>query len=522
MHSLLGTTVAFAAALTSLGASAQYHHICFEGASDVLNGTRVRTIIAACQDDRGSACTMQPSYIRSAGGPNPLWPLARQPIDLHAAPGTSFREVLFFKLDQDTRIEFGFAGGVQRHCTVRQRESRPPRGRLTGFSTDTSGLVSSGVWRFHAEGGWSDPAVPGGFVAVGGGSAADQPDAFVVRSEIGSSLGAGWTAWSYRELFNSPAPPAQPTLLPGDRTFGYVVGVRIGDTPAADVQAQLGLAAVLSRSQPATAAPVATARHPFFPSAPIQTLGPDAAVLSGGVFASALGTGVRHVATASVPVRSKEWFVCITRGFPSFCLRPAIGGWHAEGRSPQGVHTDEVRVSAVHLPWSIDVTDPLTGARKTWRVRTKAVDSVATADVAPTADVSGLRGEYAVTGAGAEVLWRGPTGNDPTQAAPMLARIEPRPDLGGASAAAQAGSMAPLATPAMLTVHAVGMKLVDPKTADEPEVVPERISTIELCRADSALSSLPICQRSKAPPFMPPWQLCKEHPYLPKYGYCDK
>lgn len=521
MKPLLGTTIALAAAMASIGASAQYHHICFEGASEVAGGKRIRTIIAACQDDHGAACTVRPSYLYTTGQPNQIWPFARQPVDLHPAAGNAYRELLFFRFDGDARIEFEFGGGkARRGCVMRQSESWAPRGRLTGFSTDASGLVSTGVWRFHAEGGWSDPAVPGGFVAVGGGSAADQPDAFVSRSDTGSGLGANWTAWTRRDLFNSPRPPAVPELLPGDRTFGYVVGARIGDLRAADLQRQLGRAALLSKTQPATAAPAATVKAPFNTTAPILTLGPDAAVLGGGVFASALGTGTRHVATASAPVRTKAWFVCVTQtNVKTLCPRPAIGGWHAEARSPQGVHADEVRADAVTLPWSIDVPDPLTGAVGTWRVRVRTVDALTRADVAPAGDVTGLRGEYAVTGAGAEVLWRGPTGNDPTRAAPMLSRIEPRPDLGGASAAAQAGSMSALAVPVALSVHAVGLRLVDPKTADEPEILPERISTLELCRADSALSSLPICQ--KAPSFMPPWQMCKEHPYLPKHGYCN-
>lgn len=504
------------AALVAIGAQARFHHICFEGEPEMVGSRLQRVVIAACEDDRGAACTIK---VRAT----PVnYPLARQPVDLYPPAPGAYRDVRFYEFAQDLTIDFEFDGGVPRRCSMTRRLSSPPWGELTSFSTDASGLATTGVWRFHAKGGRSDPRAPGGFIAIGGGSAADQADAFVARSTRAISGDRTWEAGSQRELFFSPIPGTPPYLMQGDQTFGYVIGLRIADMSAADLLREAGLLDATSTSAPPTAAPEATVTAPTLQRGTLATLGPDAVVLGGGVYASTTsGFYARHVATASAPVFGREWFVCLLRqGFKSLCPRPAIVGWQAEARSPQGIHTDEVRAQVSWLPHYLTVRDPVTQVTNTWRLRVSTISGSTRPDVAPALDVAGLRGTHAITGIGAEVEWRGPTGNDPTRAAPMLSRLEPRADLGGASGAAQAGSMAALATPAALTVHAIGLQLVDAKAADEPVPVPERISTIDLCRADSALANTSICKRSE-PLVLPPFEFCRRWPWLLKHGYCE-
>jgi hypothetical protein len=500
---MIAMSLELAAALAASSAQAGYHHICFEGVRETDNkGVIHRVVIAACEDDAGAACSFNITKLGGSAGANQVMPIQRQPLDLYPAAAGAYREVRFHAFDFDVQVDFSFDGNIKRRCTLRQATSTPPLGQLRGFSTDASGLATTGVWRYHAVGGWSPPQVPGDFVAVGGGTAVVQPDAFIRRTDYGSGPGGTWTSWAETD-----------TLQPAASTIGYVIGLRIGDMSRADMLSKL----VLQSARSARPDVVADATQGVNPP-PTVLMGPAASVLGGGIFAAQTIRG--HVAAASVPTPSIEWLVCLTRQGPlSLCPRPAVGGWHVESKDPWGQTPDIVESRMATLPLTMTVTDPVKQVTNTWRLRVATVQMHAAPDLAPAALATGLRGDYAVTGAGAEIDWRSATGGNAAAAVPLLAGIEPRPDLGGASAWAQPGTLGTQAAPASLTTHAVGLKLVDAKTDAEMEAPPKLISSRQFCLADGRLRDTELCQRLK-PLVLPPWQVCQFNPYLEKYGYC--
>ncbi len=95
---------------------------------------------------------------------------------------------------------------------------------------------------------------------------------------------------------------------------------------------------------------------------------------------------------------------------------------------------------------------------KTFNVQARFVSAASGIAAHPAVDVSGLRGEYALTGIGAAVDWRryDQNGNQ-TAAGNLLWKLEPRADLGGASVASKDHI---LSSPARITGYALGIKLV--------------------------------------------------------------
>jgi hypothetical protein len=498
---LIHITLGALMVLAPLAASARYHQICFEGHPEELSpGQRKRIVVAICEDDSGGACSISasqgawsPIARASAGDPRTL--------DLHPTAAGGQRTIRDYYWDgkSDIAIDFEFGGGVvKRRCTVSQGAWRIPRGQLTSFSTDRSGLATTGVWRFHAIGPWANPTVPSGFVVVGGGTVATQTDAFFSRSDDTGLRAAAWFADTRTELGASPA-----------TTLGYAIGLRIANIDEAALPIDRSSQGSHWASGMVQADPAARVSPPP---------GSDRVALGGGVLIQSSSRPGPMFATVSAPVGSIQYLLCATAASrPLFCPDTTVAAWLAEAKHPFGAASGTVTASLQHLPRLMDIVDPVTGARKTWLLQVTMRSATSAAGTHPTATASGLRGEFALTGAGSEVDWRSATANNLQALTPLPFEVEPRADLGAVRAAARPGSAQAVA-PVALTAHAVGLRLVEPKSLPLLQLVADKLWTWQFCRADIRTVKDDIC-RDKAR-WMSPSELCWRYPGLSKHGYC--
>lgn len=479
--------------LASMGvsASAGLHHICYEASPLFARGITVLRMVVACDDDSGSACTISAPTMKPDRVLFPLLPPVQGPrnfalYERELAPNDP-PSVRLLEAD----IQFG---STTRTCRIQAQGALGfdpgPTGSLTGFSTDASGLVTTGVWRLDAKGSLATMKVPEGFTVVGGGGQAGT-SALLWLTRFETAHPRGWYAGSKTPLPDSP-----------DRTTGFAVGMQIG-RPENPVKTPVPVLWVPGRS-----AAVATSD----PSAQVQ-VPKDSVVLGGDLQPQTPGLRtdlVGQFATVSAPVSPAAWLRCVLVG--QACHPLEAVGWQGESKD-DGRFPGELAITMKALPRivTVDGVDH--------EVRGKMVSATSAVGPAPAVDVGGLRGEYAVTGAGAELNWRPFNTQNPAAAGTRLTRIEPRPDWGGASVEAGPGASM---TPASITGYALGIKLVPKGTPAEPERpradLPMDVTW--MCRvAGEALAPSRMCLKYQG------WQLtlgsvCTYFSDLPKFGYC--
>ena len=177
--------LAAAATIISGPAWASYHHIWFDAPSQA-GGIAPRQIIAVCEDDSGQYCAID---LVDASGQmvamkRPSTPT--QGIALYGPlPRPGLRSIQFEHVP-GTRVRFTFSTGTVRIQNLDQSRPRPGTGTLVGFSTDASGLATTGSWR--TEGPRTD-ALPSGFMWVGSGLQVDAStiDTFIEQHQYGGS-----------------------------------------------------------------------------------------------------------------------------------------------------------------------------------------------------------------------------------------------------------------------------------------------------------------------------------------------
>jgi hypothetical protein len=428
-----------ALALACASAGAGMHQICYEG--PLRNGGE--TGIYGCTVDGGGYCTLSTSntnmhYLANAapgvqtGGYFWYYDLQTNGVQSYTAT---------FQFFDSNNVKIG-----ERQCTVTAGwlsvgvyGGATSGSVLTGFSTDASGLVTTGVWKAATTSlqHWNYEYVttPADFVAVGGGAMGVETPvgALVVAATPGKLLGnSDYRSWLVRTSEGGNAVQLHVTT-------GYVIGMHIeGINP-------LDLAKLVQISYASSA----TSANPSATATPSTS---GMVVIGGGVEASApvhaVGTGLGQFLTASAPVASSI-YQCYTSTSGFFCNTVA-SGWYGESKDHVISDPGWVAVQVLALPSSITVG----GA--TYQVVSSLISQTSIRDEHPSTDVAGLRGDYALTSIGAVANWHvfPAMGN-------LLWQVEPREDLGGASVASKDHVVV---SPATITGYALGIKLIVPQS----------------------------------------------------------
>jgi hypothetical protein len=245
-----------------------------------------------------------------------------------------------------------------------------------------------------------------------------------------------WTgdARSWRGSTSEAGGAAQP-----HKTTAFVIGMHIEGLGSG---ALAGLLQSLTATSYPTIASVSTTQ---------VSQQPSSVVLSGGLQAYADSSNsttlIGQFATVSAPLTTTV-FTCQPGG-PCGAVQ-VVSGWRVESKDQIIAHPGTVHVQMLSLPASVTVNGT------TYNVVGKLVSATSAVAAHPAIDVTGLRGEYALSGIGATVDW-----NTPGQSAygNVLWRLEPRADLGGASVASKDHV---ISSPASITGYAIGIKLMIP------------------------------------------------------------
>lgn len=454
MTSMKQWIAAAAATLACTTAGAGMHQICFEGPRQSQSGQVVYTGIFGCAQDAPGTCTITPfnPYTPSNWGFSPRIP----PTPLNQSV-TSAGTFAYFNLNHaltqyTAKVEYFDTNAVkigERLCTVNVvYGNAPPVGSatagavLTGFSTDVSGQVTTGVWKLESPLEMRNSTVtlklPADFIVVGGGAmGVEGPNgAVIVRSMRSPSDPRVW------EARTSDAGG----LAQLHKTTAYAIGMRIEGVSAARLESLIGKVRVTSAGILA------------WPSTQVSTAISGAPVLSGGIAASADISNaptdlLGQYATATAPVIGTVRR-CSTGIRKCFDVQ-APTGWHVESKDHIVAHPGNVQVELLSMPPTLTLANGTT-----WEVRSGFVTATSPRVAHPAIDIAGLRGQYALTGVGAIADWlRFDLLSGQSTFGNLLWKLEPRADLGGASLASKDHI---LSSPAALIGYALGIQLVPP------------------------------------------------------------
>jgi hypothetical protein len=498
-------------------ATAGLHQICYEGLPEQRNGKTYSKVVVGCANELGGTCEV-------VIPPSPGGRLHSEATPWRSASFVASRGSFFYyeydgpDFTFDFGVAFKDAGGgtiATRNCSVALRAGAaghafgwvPADGAvLTGFSTDVSGLITTGVWRSHYKGASARVSVPGQFIAVGGG-ASTSGDGFIAQSRRSNRDARAWLVDSFTDAQQAPAD-----------TMAYAIGLRIAGVPPVDVTDDKGNVTVgldtLMATISANSAGVASGMPEAIPTARAAMPLTSFDVALGGDFRawadranSRLQLG--QFGSVTAPRLGTQVLKCVLVG--TVCPAPTAVAWRVESKDDLGNHPGYVSTTLRHLP------PTLTVGGTTFEVRGKVVRSTSAAGLSPAVDANGLRGQYALTGIGGEVHWR-PNAN-PATASNRLSRLEPRADLGGASASSKHGTMV---TSASITAYALGIKLVPVGTPEDVDERPfifakETVYLPWLCQVFTGLDKWPGCAIEEV---MPMGSLCQAFPDLNDLGLC--
>ncbi len=513
-------------------AQAGQHAICYEGPTEWRHGLPVLKMVVGCADDRGAPCSIQPGQAHRAGWapsllkPDQLGLQAQQAVQsagqfayYEFAPSPSGASSV---QKMTAQITFAGVSGVNGASQTRECQMHPAGtsaqglsgeavGVLTGFSTDESGLATTGVWRHTQRGSAAAARVPADFLAVGGG-VEGEPGTFIDSSTfIDHTLNLrSWQAMTFTDALLAPR-----------QTTAWVIGLNIqglrADSHAGVHDEALppkpgDLRALVKRL---SASSTTLARGQPTPSWSVA-LPPRSVALGGGLNAGAepaAGNGYTPYgqwALVTAPTQPLPWLRCVLALLPG-CTPPAAHGWQAESLSELGRLPGDVSVSLALLPQLIEV------AGKTWEVRGRLVQSTTKPGLAHTAQVSGLRGTHAVTGVGAALHWQR-FNRWPDDVSTRITKLQPRPDIGGAEASATSTITSSVTA---LSTYALGIRLVDPAMPPDIEPRPEaqHLSVSWLCAAWPDMQESGLCQHAEEAILAA--DVCVLYPRLKDMGYCE-
>jgi hypothetical protein len=445
-------------------AQAGRHHICYQ--DDSVNGQT--TAVWGCSADGGETCDISGNtgYMAIPMNPLPLQP--GQYLRLKSLPSG--------RADVDIHFRNGIGQVVEtRRCSVNiqtiSRGAASENAILVGFTTDASGLVTTGVWKLATTNSLPAPAnpfipstssaalsVPHDFVVVGGGViGAEAPQGALISQSIRETD----RTWRGRTVDSSRADGG--TAQPHNATV-FAIGMAIKGL-SRDALAPL-IRKLSQTTASDTSFPTARTDMPF-----------GFRLVGGGAKAEAVAGGGSWNQNGQYLTETAPG-LC-TSGNSGTCCNLSSGGilicntastWKVASKDHLVSRPGKVTGELYALPVAIN----LAGINYCVVSNTQSQTSALAAH--PTIDVSGLRGEYALTGVGATVDWsktfnpivpvsgnqNGPVLQlDPVRiqfgAGNLLWKLEPRPDIGGVTVASKDHA---ISSHARITGYATGIKLV--------------------------------------------------------------
>src|SRR5213594_160901 len=353
-----------------------------------------------------------------------------------------------------------FNDGTVRSCTVAVSQGAfiDRNLQLTGYTTDASGLVMTGVWQ-----GISAPAdqamaqvfVPPDFVAVGGGAEGTEfPNGTLVSGSYNPSNPRSWLG-----SVHSNTPFGVPPQISPVTVFG--IGLKIQGILIATLTQTVKFPSVgsyVASGNSYEANPTAKLTGPSIgnylgtggadPTVYPQTL----AVISGGAQAQQASSPKGQYVTATQPVFAQQCY------FTGPCEQ-VVQGWVTSSKEHINPSPWWVTGQVTTLPKTLTINGS-TFHVETW------VSNATSAQLAHPSASATLPGDFALTGVGAFVNWQ----TSPSAEGNMLWRLKPRPDINGTEAASKDQWFS---SPATITAYAIGMKLVPgPLPAPAITVVP--------------------------------------------------
>jgi hypothetical protein len=420
IHTAIATVVA--AVTTSSAYAAGNHQVCYQGP----NYNSQPTFVVQCRSDIPNvSCSISASAASSGLFVPPAG--ASTVRTYQGSVGTSYT------------ASIAFSDGTQRSCTTSlagygyygpaYANSGATVPQLTGYTTDESGLLMTGIWSSRTQNPQrvqkNTVAVPRDFVLVGGGAlGAEYPSGALISTMVpaGDLEKRQW--WVVTEDALTPQPHDNET---------YVIGMKIE-----------GVSAYTLRNLVVWTSGSST-----------QEAHPHGEVLPPSGFEAVLGGGARSF----TPYPYTGQFLTASSAIPAiygFCWNGFCGessgatGWAVEskdhGISAPGFVTPYIS----SMPTSIQVWTP--AGTRTFRVETFGRGVVSGVAAHPSIVVAGRSGEFALTGVGAYVDWRnhGWAGN-------LLWKVVPRADVAGVEASSKDHAYS---SPATITGYVVGVKLV--------------------------------------------------------------
>jgi hypothetical protein len=425
-HRRIRTAIAtvVAAIFTSTAYAAGNHQICYQGPQY----NSLPTVVVQCRSDfPGVTCSISVPAGSSGYYPPPAG--ASTVRAYQGSPGTSYTATI------------SFSDGTQRTCTTSlagyynvgpayARASGATVPLLTGYTTDQSGLLTTGIWSSRTRSPLrvqrNTVGVPRDFVLVGGGAlGTNYPNGALISKMVptGDLEKREWWVETQDALVADTH---------DNETFA--IGMKIEGMSVVDLRNLVAW----------NLAGTAT-----------QTAHPTAQVSPSSGFGAVLGGG----AGAYPPYPYTGQFLTASSAIPAiygFCWRGVCGessgatGWWAESKDHGVSAPGTVTAWVSSMPTSIQVWTP--AGMRTFRVETFGRGVVSGVAAHPSIVVSGRSGEFALTGVGASVDWRthGYYGN-------LLWKVVPRADVAGVEASSKDHAYS---SPATITGYALGVKLV--------------------------------------------------------------
>ncbi len=403
------------------------HQICYEG--PFYNG--VPTFSVQCRSDiPGITCSISASA-SSSGSYTP--PAGASTVRTYQGqPGTAYTATI------------SFSDGTQRSCTTYLAGYFTSAGRayatapgattatLTGYTTDQSGRVMTGVWSSRTSTAQrvqrNVVGVPKDFVVTGGGALGTNFPSGALISKMRPSGDLEKREWAVETQDAIAADP--------HNNDTYAIGMKIEGIGPSGMR---NLVAWTSGSSNTAAQP----------SGLLEPPAGFEAILGGGAAAySQTAFQLGQYLTASAPIPAVS----------GFCWRGACPdefgatGWSAASK--------DHGTSAIGwvTPWISSMPPTIQIGATTYTVATYGRGVTSPSAAHPSIVVPGLSGEFALTGVGARVNWqtfggRGSVGS----AGNLLWKVVPRPDLAGVEASSKDHVYS---SPATITGYALGIKLV--------------------------------------------------------------
>jgi hypothetical protein len=306
---------------------------------------------------------------------------------------------------------------------------------LTGYTTDQSGLLTTGIWSSQT----TNPVrvqqniigVPWDFVLVGGGALGTNYPSGALISKMAPENDLQNRQW---RVLTQDALVAEP-----HNNESFAIGMKIEGVTIANLRNLVAWSS--GGSDPNGAA------HPTAQAGPLQGF---PAILGGGAKAFAYAhpqTGQFLTSSSAIPA---FYGSCWWWGGGWRCESSGATGWAAASKDHGVSAPGGISAYLSSMPDTISV-NTASGPR-TFRVETFGRGVTSSVAAHPSIVVAGRTGEFALTGVGAYVDWQshGSYGN-------LLWKIVPRADIAGVEASSKDHAYS---SPATVTGYVLGAKLV--------------------------------------------------------------